>query len=356
VIPVVFLYLKFTVIISFDKLSLDMEKNELIKMGAANLLTLSLELSSFCNHRCLFCSQHLDKQEKHKFMDIDTVEEVLKALEIKKVDNITPFGLGESTLHPYFFDIISEFLRQNKNRRLFNDMVLNTNSVLFTKELSERLLTSIKQGKLTNTFHRIHFSIDASSAATYKVVHGKDDYTKVMENIIYFLKLRAKLKMKKPLVTFAIVVCKENSKEITEFVKFFIKLSQKFFFEIEIYTSWPEHNKNAIYIRKNDIMGEYLIYKKAILELKKAGYRIKENTYYRHLGIKGCVNPFINIFIDAFSDVSLCCSFRKELKIGSLNHQSLWKIWQGTEAVKIREQHLKGENLIEVCEVCLRNL
>lgn len=94
----------------------------------------------------------------------------------------------------------------------FADIMMNTNALLMTERVSERLLDS----GLT----RLLVSMDAHSEETYGKIRLASNFTKVMANVERFLELRAKRNVKLPILRISMVRLAQNEHEVDAFVEF----------------------------------------------------------------------------------------------------------------------------------------
>lgn len=138
---------------------------------------LNIEINNTCNHKCEFCDFHgpyaPNKIEPAK-MDLNNIKKLL--------DNAYELGIGckelgfylsgEPFVHTELVDAVA-YAKQKGFKYIF----LTTNGALAHPEQMKRVLDA--------GLDSIRFSVNAADAETYKIVHGRDDFNVVIENIKY---------------------------------------------------------------------------------------------------------------------------------------------------------------------------
>ena len=136
-----------------------------------------IEISNGCNHKCLFCYNTLMQRR---------VGKISKDIFIKFLKNAVNLQLEEIGLYttgePFINRDLHEFIKIAKDigiKRIY----VTSNGALANVEYVEEC---IKAG-----LSSIKFSINAADKISYKIIHGKDDWDKVLLNIkdIHNLKL-----------------------------------------------------------------------------------------------------------------------------------------------------------------------
>ena len=172
---------------------------------------INLELTDHCNIKCKMCSQSM-RDDAHggpkKFMEWDTWRKSLQGLaDVDEDVHLCPHWLGEPTIHPEFDKFVEYAFGVNFNNRLFREFKLHTNAVVFGAKRANLLIQlATLSHHQPDTFHFVHFSIDAHSPETYRVVKGADHGHRVYQNVIRFLQYREEAKTRYPKITIAFVV------------------------------------------------------------------------------------------------------------------------------------------------------
>ena len=137
-----------------------------------------VELSNACNHKCIFCTNPRMERQKG-FLDIDLYK--------KFISDGSKLGLNEVGLYttgePFLVKNINDYITIAKDNGI-EYIYITTNGALATPE---RLVSAIDCG-----LKSIKFSVNAGSRDTYRLVHGADDFDKVIDNIKFLSNYRKK--------------------------------------------------------------------------------------------------------------------------------------------------------------------
>jgi molybdenum cofactor biosynthesis enzyme MoaA len=215
---------------------------------------LNLELTDHCNIRCPMCSQSLRDLahgEAPSFMSWDTWRRLLANLEGSPEEvHLCPHWLGEPTIHPDFDRMVEYAFAMNRDNRLFRSFKLHTNGVVMPPARSEllvRLAASPQQAP--DTFTSVHWSFDAATAPTYRLVKGVDRYQRVADNLRAFVRAREAVGSVWPSAHIAFVVQPDNAHEAELFVQQWGALLDSTGRPWELTVDWPRQDRDAIYIR-----------------------------------------------------------------------------------------------------------
>lgn len=267
---------------------------------------LFIETTNACNLKCKICTRNL-APIKIGTMDLNLAKKI--------VDEATQHGprtfslhlFGEPLLAPNTIPIIEHI----KNRNKKNNILLTTNGVFLTKEMSQKLIDS--------EVDKVVISIHGSNSRQYQSITGTDNLNKVEENIKNLIRLKQEGKKDKPKIYLRMVVPEDKKDEAEQFRK--------------KWTGYPV----TIDIREPHNFGG------RIGDLKKEN--IKRYPCY-HLWF----SPGINWD----GQVSICCcdTFKEEV-IGNAKEQSVSEIWKGERLQKYRQYHLAGRyDKISLCKNC----
>ena len=163
-----------------------------------------IEPTNHCNLKCIMCPNGAGMVRTEKgYLDY--------GLYVKIIDEIGSFAStivlalgGESLLHPKFIDMV-KYADKKRIR-----VCLNTNATMLNEEMSRLLLGS----GLSN----VSFAFDGFNKKTYESIRVGGDFEKTLNNILGFLRIRKKLKSKKPYTVLSILKigtegCKKNEKD-----------------------------------------------------------------------------------------------------------------------------------------------
>jgi len=153
-------------------------------------IRLWVELTSFCNYRCIMCpNKDLKKQDKG-YMDMDLYRKIVDQA-APHVFDINLAHRGESLLHPEIIEAVS----YAKKRGLYTR--LHTNGSLLSEELSRQIV----QAELD----RLSFSFDGCEKNTYEKIRKGGDFDNTVANIIRFLEIKKEFRSKKPVTAIEVI-------------------------------------------------------------------------------------------------------------------------------------------------------
>ncbi|MCF7861679.1 radical SAM protein [Candidatus Woesearchaeota archaeon] len=275
-----------------------------------------IEPTSFCNLQCKMCpNKDMDKKEKG-FMDIDLYEKIID--EAKAFSpSINLFLRGEPLMHPRIMDIIS----YAKKNRIATRM--ESNGGLLTKERADQLLE--------NPPDFMSFSFDGYDKETYESLRVGGNFEKILENILYFLRKKKRLGLKKPFTFFQVIsmpAVKKSEKNKKEKLIRKLKGLTKFRFVT------PHRFGGKI---DEDVTGN------------KYAYTTHEDVEYTP-----CPYPWTTFNIYWNGDVVPCCiDFHSGFILGSVKDHSISEIWNNQKYQRLRKKlATKNHKDIELCSDC----
>jgi len=154
-----------------------------------------VELTSYCNYKCVMCPNKDLKKEDKGFMEIELFKKIVDEAQ-DFIFDINLAHRGESMLHPQLIEAI-EYAKKNK---VFTR--LHTNGSLLTEDLSRKI---IKSG-----LDCLSFSFDGYDKETYEKIRKGGDFDMTVKNIIRFLEIKKEAQSKRPKT--ALEVIKFNNK------------------------------------------------------------------------------------------------------------------------------------------------
>ncbi len=272
-----------------------------------------IEVSNACNHACVFCSNSL-MLRKIGTLDLKIYEKfVLQAVK----NGLSEIGLY-STGEPLITKNIGEYVSKAKS--------LGVKRIYITTNGSLASLDKIKSLK-NQGIDSIKFSINAATRESYKIIHGKDDFEKVLKNVddIYNWKIKNNINLQL-LATFVYTKLTKNEIEI------FKKNLSKYFQDVWYLASTGQAGDN---IENTKELSPYWTYDK---------------------DIKPCDMVFNRLHLTYEGFLTACCSdYENNLTFANLNKEDFNLIdeWKNDIIQKLREKHLnkKLDNLL--CKSCL---
>lgn len=284
-------------------------------------VTLRLELSNICNHKCIFCPNSKMKR-KRCYMDEKLVYRLLKEGRNLKGGGLEKVGLfmnGE----PFVSKNLSRYIKYAKEIG-YKYVFITTNGALANYDSLKAVMDS--------GLDSIKFSINAGSRETYKKVHGRDDYNKVMEN----LKFAYEYKIKNDL----------NIKILSSFVV--TKYTKD---EIDIhYENIKPYIDDVIFFNAESFAGQM---KNEVKELRADIDNIKVPKYKKKNKLP-CPGLFKTICVTAEGYLTLCCSEALNyLVVEDVNNMTLLEAWYSERMKKIRQKHLQNNVEGLLCYNCI---
>lgn len=275
-----------------------------------------IDVSSLCNHTCTFCSNR--KMQNKSNANSDLVFKILKEAKNEGAISVGLYATGE----PFLNKDLEKFIYYAKNKLNYDYVYITTNGAACTPK---RMRTAIENG-----LDSIKFSIHGGTSKTYKNIHGKDDFDKVIRNLKWVDNYR-KENDKKLKIYVTMVETYENKSEtnlLKELVSPYID-------------GWDPHlmNNSCGTMPENNMIGE----------IKEKNIRGRN-----HSGI--CFQPFGSFTVTSEGYLSGCVlDYHKALIIGDCKKESLREIWKSQVYQKWRKRHLDDNTKGSICYNCIYN-
>jgi len=275
-------------------------------------LHLDIETTDLCNLKCPMCARTImdkgdDNISKSKFITKDDYKSIIDQASRHGVKSIKLQYLGEPLLHP---DVVWQVKYAKENGII--DVMLNTNGVLLTKDMSKNLLLA--------GIDKIFVSYDAVNPKLYEQQRVGTTMGKVIDNIYDFIKLRNELSPKT-----------------------FVRLSMVMY-EGDVWKKQFEAMK---------IMWDGLV--------DALGYGLyDERDKYKRVEfekVDGFVCPelFQRMFLKCNGNVTVCCTDEYDVfDIGNWRENQLYDLWHSEKYKTIRQNHIDNNyDKYEVCRKCI---
>ena len=272
-----------------------------------------VEITNACNHKCIFC-ENRKMTRKKGYINQGLLEKLLQEAYALGTREVGYYATGEPLMCkdlPYYIKLAKEIG--------FEYVYITTNGALMTegkiRDIVEAGIDSIK------------FSINAGTKDNYKLIHGKDDFEKVIENLIRLYEFRVQHDLKyKIYVSF--VKTKQNEDEY-EILKDRVR---EYVDDIAFFNVYNQggnmYELNGIVTLEDD---------------------------YKPMSAP-CYMLFNRFHITYEGYLNICCvDFQNYLAIADLNVRSLKEAWQCREITEIRKRHLKNDLYGTVCYNCIHN-
>ncbi|MBU4306152.1 MAG: radical SAM protein [Candidatus Omnitrophica bacterium] len=273
-----------------------------------------IEVTNNCNLCCIMCPVPGQAREKG-FMDFKVFEKIVRQCEGQfSLEKMAIMGFGEPFLHP---DLVS-MSRYAKDRGI-RHVFTSTNATVLSEKMSRDII--LKSG-----FDLMSFSIDGVTKKTYESIRINAKFEKVIDDIKTFLKLRSEYKKIKPIINMQILVMKETSNEVDDFVDF-----------------WNERlgAQDIIFIRDVDTFGA-----------QAEDHRLKHQLPVT--ARMPCTQLWRDLVITWDGSVTVCCKdVLCKLHAGNIFENSIGEIWNNKILETMRKTHKAGRwDEIPLCKNC----
>lgn len=288
------------------------EEKSIVCRFPTNML---MELTNACNDSCLFCANSKSTRKKG-MIDKELAKKVLEQAYKSGTREVGFYGTGE----PLLDKNLEEYITYAKGLG-YGYIYITTNGALLNEDRIESIIDS--------GIDSIKFSINASNPEDYLMIHGKDDFNRVMENLISLNSMRKKYK-----------------RQVSLYISYVLTR----------YTYKDKDNFQSMYGKYVDDIIFYDC-------LNTGGYMSNEITPYlsvnesKLLPVKGlCPMIFKNLYITYEGYLTMCCAdFQNYLVIADLNQENLEEAWNNQYAQALRNRHLRHNLEGTLCFNCMNN-
>ena len=288
-------------------------------------VTVELDMTNICNHRCPECSGWYFQNRNSDLLDLDLAKDIISQLSKAGVRGLIFTGGGEPLCHPH----IKEVVRLAFNLGL--DIGFITNGSLINEEIAKVLLECC-------TWLRI--SLDAVSAETFERVHGLDGnaFNKVVDNI------KLLTRMKKDIGSQATIGIGYLTADFTKDGMYDMAvLCKELGVDYLQFRPMQLHNNGRFEYYRNDINNEI----SRCLKLSSDGYKVLYSKHkYDMMNEKNhgrnyqkCFGHQFATVIAADSKMYVCCHMRGYSKycIGNLKENTFEEIWNSEQRKRVVE-------------------
>lgn len=274
-----------------------------------------LDLTSFCNHACIFCSNPYLKNKKT--MDENMALRVLQEAYDCGVRDLGLYATGES----FLVKNLAQYIVKAKEIG-YQYLFITSNGALATPQRAKPVLDA--------GLDSIKFSISAGTRETFKEIQGKDDFDLVIENLKWISNYRKESGLNYRI--YVTMVYTDKTKSEVEILRDIV---------IPYIDEWDPHtltNQCGNMYENNEIG-----------EIPESNPRGRGTTQV-------CFQPFKGFTITAEGYISACVlDYSKDLIVGDLNKNSLQEIWESEVYKNFRQQHLNKDLKGLICQNCIHN-
>lgn len=276
---------------------------------------LLIEVTNYCNNKCIFCYHDCMKRKK-EHIDEKLCKKVLREAYELGVREVGFYVLGEPLLNPKLNEYI-KFARILGYKYIYittNGILANLNNV---KKLYDCGLNSIK------------YSINAANKEEYINIHKTDNFNKVINNLkeVYSWKKNNNVNLK----VYVSYVATKYTDNIDKINKVFSKICDEYI----ILSAINQGGLIPDIKRKLSSTNEMLINNNFVLP---------------------CSYPFKSIVVTKEGYLTACCmDFENLLAYANLNKCSLKESWNNKVIKEFRDKHIKQDVKNTICESCIYN-
>ena len=299
---------------------------------------LEVDLTNVCNHACSFCNMADTLATDNTILDFQILTQRLKEAFTMGAKSISFTGGGEPTLHPKFYEI-GQFCNE-----VGYDLGLITNG---------SLIKGKKLRAISDYFDWVRISLGGPDPESYRMIQGRDDYHKVLENVY---QLKESLPSERKLnIGLKIMLTPSN-------MDYVLKLTNHL----------NEHKLNSTHIDYVQFVpdqftsddGEFVssdLVKEKMTKLEDqlqelsiplfgSFYSVKKQDRDLEMS-KHCYAHFYQLVITATGEITFCKNTRenKKLHVGNINKNTFEEIWS-SEKISDLEKCINASNCNTFCK------
>ncbi|MFC1462402.1 radical SAM/SPASM domain-containing protein [Verrucomicrobiota bacterium] len=274
-----------------------------------------LDLTSCCNHRCIFCANSRAKQRIT--MPFDLAKRILKDAYDCGVRDAGLYATGESFLVDYLPDVAAYAKSIG-----FEYLFITTNGSLATPERAKAVLDA--------GLDSIKFSICAGKRETYREIHGRDDFDKVLANLRWVSAYRQESGLQ-----FRIYVTMVYTNRTEDEVDILRDLVVPY---IDEWDPHPLTNQCGNMYENNEL---------GTIDAGNPRGRVKSDI---------CFQPFKGFTVTPEGLVTACVlDYSGDLVVGDAKKESLGEIWKNAVYRAFRRRHMDKSLEGLICYNCMHN-
>ncbi|RLI12656.1 MAG: hypothetical protein DRO43_06770 [Candidatus Hecatellales archaeon] len=292
---------------------------------------LEIEPTTVCNLKCVMC-EHTYWSEPPRNMTFEEFKAIVDQFPRLKWLGLT--GIGSSFLNKDYLRMI----KYVKSRGVLVEIVDTFNHV---DEETLRELIGIEPDIL-------FVSVYGATKETYEKVCVGGNFSRVMQNIETFVKLKKEMKTLLPVLNFHYIVSRLNLGEVASFLKFVQDLDSEVG---EVLITPLLHSFKEVEGLRVELDGRQIDFFKR--EAERLGVRLDYNVAVprgERAPVNHCVE-WIMPFIFVTGHVIPCCAeneanareFQKKTSMGNVFKQSFREIWYGEKYRSLRKMLREGK-------------
>lgn len=264
---------------------------------------IGMELTNHCNLECVMCPQPRQTRDLG-FMKNEFFRKIIDEVSGKS-EFVYLYGMGESLLHPKFFEMANYAVNSGLST------ALSTNLSFLNEERSLKLLKS--------GIEFITLALDGSTKETYESIRVKGEFEKNLEQAKSFLRMKTKLGAKCS-VDVQFIEMDQNKSQTNLVSELFTKEEKS---AINIFRVKPVFDSPSI---------------------------VKDIIQHKH----PCYFLWSTMDITWDGKVDMCCmDYDAKVVLGDLNQESVYELWNGEGMTDLRDRHKKLDyKSMPICDKC----
>lgn len=274
-----------------------------------------MELTNCCNNSCLFCANSKSTKKKG-FINPEVAKKILKeAYEL----GTREVGFYGGTGEPLLDSNLEQYISYAKELG-YEYTYITTNGALLDKERADAIILA--------GIDSIKLSINAVNSEKYRMIHGKDEFELVMDNLKYLHSARKNMDKHFALYV-SYVATKYTDVEQEELEKVF-----------------GSYVDEIGYCKCNNAAG---CMSEEIRQFLSVGNHL---SFHPEGGI--CPLIFKTFYITYEGYLTMCCAdFQNYLVVADLKKEKLVDAWNNQYAQRLRERHIAHEIKGTRCFNCM---
>lgn len=269
-----------------------------------------VEVTNDCNFSCRMCPRRT-MTRKVGYMEFDLFRKIIKEIK-ENTRYLVLHQFGEPLLHPDLAVFINHCSDNNIRT------CISTNASILDEDKSKMLLSS--------SLNQIILCMDSVNKETYERLRTGGNFDKVKENIINFLRLAEKTHRDDLQIEVQIIRTKDVLDEIEVFKKEWNALGAK----VAVKKFW----RGADQVK--EIPEKY-----APESLPPTSVRYPCRELWTRGGVQWN------------GDFVVCCmDFNGNSKAGNLSKETLMKVWNSPNMLKLRKEHIENKYVNPLCKDC----
>lgn len=274
-----------------------------------------IELSNACNHACVFCANP-KMTRRRGLIDRDLLRSILRQARSLGAREAGFYTTGD----PFVHSELEAVVRHAKELG-FEYTYVSTNGALATPERSKAVIDA--------GLDSMKFSINAGTRETYRAIHGRDDWDRVIANLRFVSAYRRTLgRTLRLAITY--VVTRQNRHEVEPFRAQFREMVD------DIHFSQCDNQQGNMQENLEWVASE------SAPEATATPFTAP------------CYMVFSRAHVTCEGYLTLCCvDYQNYLAVADLRTMTLEEAWSHPRFVEMRERHLRNQLQGTLCWNCI---